>query len=94
MGTSDRNEAVKARFARLLARTVRRARVTRVLADSPTFRVPRPDGAGVLSLDDVGPPGEPCCGSCGSKTREQAGEPVDLTDRTENDALKVIVTAE
>jgi len=52
--------AVEVRFARLLARAVRRSRMTRVLACSPTFRIPMRDGiVGILSLDDVGLPSDP-----------------------------------
>ena len=67
--------------------------MTRVLADSPTFRVQSQDGAGVLSLDDVGPPGEPMLRIVWFET-EQGGEPVDLTDHDENDALKLIIGTE
>lgn len=59
MATVEPNAVIRDRFERLLARTVRRARVTRFLADSPTYRIPTSGGAGVLSLDDVGPPDSP-----------------------------------
>jgi hypothetical protein len=98
MAAPEQNAAVKARFERLLARAVRRSRVTRVLADAPTFRMPRQDGlVGVLSLDDVGPPGEPqlrIVWFVEATETLQAGDPTDLTDRDENDALRVIVGTE
>jgi hypothetical protein len=88
------NAAVKARFETLIARAVRRCRLTRVLSDVPCFEVPRRDGiVAHIALDNVAAPGNPpllriiWTPISGESTLDAA----DLTDREENDALRVLV---